>query len=226
MKKHLISALLALLVLLCLPLSAAAAHAVPEAGKKGSITVLMVYAEKPLSGGELTLYRVGDVAQDNGDYFFVPTDSLRDWNGSFEDLENADQIARDLAKYVSDKKLIGTRKTIGKNGEAKFDNGGKGLEQGLYLVVQTVPADGFQPISPFLVSLPYFDGTAYVYDVTARSKTELERIVKPTEPPETPPPGKLPQTGQLWWPVPILISAGLLCITAGLLRRRGNRNET
>lgn len=31
---------------------------------------------------------------------------------------------------------------------------------------------------------------------------------------------KLPQTGQLWWPVPLLISAGLLLIITGLLRRR------
>lgn len=224
MKKFILSILLVLTVLAGLPASASA-HAVPEEGRKGSITILMVYAEKPVSGGQLTLYRVGDVAQDNGNYTFVPTSSLHDWNGSFGDLENADQIAKDLAKYVSDKKLIGTREAIDKNGEAKFDNGGKGLEQGLYLVVQTVPAAGFQSISPFLVSLPYFDGTEYVYDVTARSKTELERVVKPTEPPETPAPGKLPQTGQLWWPVPVLTSAGLLCIVVGLLRRRGNRDE-
>lgn len=38
-------------------------------------------------------------------------------------------------------------------------------------------------------------------------------------------PDKLPQTGQLWWPVPLLIFAGLLFIVIGLLRRRGNTNE-
>lgn len=37
--------------------------------------------------------------------------------------------------------------------------------------------------------------------------------------------GKLPQTGQLWWPVPLLLTAGLLCIAIGLIRRRGARNE-
>ena len=30
----------------------------------------------------------------------------------------------------------------------------------------------------------------------------------------------LPQTGQLWWPVPVLIAAGLACLVIGLLRRR------
>ena len=36
---------------------------------------------------------------------------------------------------------------------------------------------------------------------------------------------KLPQTGQLWWPVPVLLSMGLLFILIGLIRRRGYRNE-
>lgn len=36
---------------------------------------------------------------------------------------------------------------------------------------------------------------------------------------------KLPQTGQLWWPVPALISAGMLFIIIGLIRRRGIIDE-
>lgn len=41
----------------------------------------------------------------------------------------------------------------------------------------------------------------------------------PEEPVPTGP--KLPQTGQLWWPVPALTAGGLLLIVLGLLRRRG-----
>lgn len=37
---------------------------------------------------------------------------------------------------------------------------------------------------------------------------------------------KLPQTGQLWWPVPVLAAAGLLLIAAGLLYRREDIHET
>lgn len=32
--------------------------------------------------------------------------------------------------------------------------------------------------------------------------------------------GDLPQTGQLWWPVPILAIAGLMLMIAGIIRRR------
>ena len=38
--------------------------------------------------------------------------------------------------------------------------------------------------------------------------------------PATPTGPILPQTGQLWWPVPALIAAGLLLVVLGLLRRR------
>ncbi|MDD6237182.1 MAG: Cna B-type domain-containing protein [Clostridiales bacterium] len=43
--------------------------------------------------------------------------------------------------------------------------------------------------------------------------------------PASPSDGKLPQTGQLWWPVPLLIAVGLLCIVIGLLRRRSASDE-
>ena len=42
--------------------------------------------------------------------------------------------------------------------------------------------------------------------------------------PSAPPPAgpQLPQTGQLWWPVPVLFAAGLLLIVLGLIRHRGD----
>lgn len=43
--------------------------------------------------------------------------------------------------------------------------------------------------------------------------------------PSTPTTPSLPQTGQLWWPVPLLICVGLLFILAGLLRRRSTKYE-
>lgn len=35
----------------------------------------------------------------------------------------------------------------------------------------------------------------------------------------------LPQTGQYWWPVPVLFAAGLLFVVIGLIRRRGAEDE-
>ena len=47
---------------------------------------------------------------------------------------------------------------------------------------------------------------------------------KPTPPPQPDKPS-LPQTGQLWWPVPVLIAVGMLLVVIGLVRRRGTMHE-
>ena len=224
MKKCLMILLALLTVLSCLPVTALA-HAVPEEGKKGSITVTMLSGEKAVPGGELTLYRVGKVQEDDGNFRFVPTETYAGKVENFGDLNNAEQsekVAKSLAEYVQEKKLTGVKKTIGTDGKAKFSD----LEQGLYLLVQTKAASGYSVVKPFLVSVPYLKNGKYVYDVDANSKTELKKTPETTTTPPTTKPSqqgnKLPQTGQLWWPVPVLLAVGLLFVILGLLRRRGN----
>lgn len=45
-------------------------------------------------------------------------------------------------------------------------------------------------------------------------------------PPSPPSPPDLPQTGQLWWPVPALLFLGLALVVIGLIRRRGAAGES
>ena len=223
MRKHVISGLLALLFLLALPLSAAA-HAVPDESRNGhcSITVSMTYKGKAVRGGKLALYKVGDVAENDGNYSFVPVEAIRGDIPEFGDIQSP-ELAGKLAKL--EKKLTPVTAdpvTVGKDGKATFSN----LTFGLYLVVQKTAASGYRKIAPFLVSVPYLYRDEYLYDVTSQPKTDLEQEVKPTSPPSSGGSGgKLPQTGQLWWPVPLLICAGLGCIAVGLFRRREDRNE-
>ena len=220
--------LLALLLLLCLPLSAAA-HPVPDEQKDGqcSITVSMTYKGKAVRGGKLALYKVGDVAENDGNYSFVPVEAIRGDIPEFGDIESP-ELAGKLAKL--EKKLTPVTAdpvTVGKDGKATFSN----LTFGLYLVVQKTAASGYGKIAPFLVSVPYLYRDEYQYEVTSQPKTDLEREAptKPTSPPTKPTPssggGKLPQTGQLWWPVPVLTCGGLGCIVVGLLRRRRDGDE-
>ena len=223
MRKYFISGLLALLLLLCLPLSAAA-HAVPDESRNGhcSITVSMTYKGKAVRGGKLALYKVGDVAENDGNYSFVPVEAIRGDIPEFGDIQSP-ELAGKLAKL--EKKLTPVTAdpvTVGKDGKATFSN----LTFGLYLVVQKTAASGYRKIAPFLVSVPYLYRDEYQYEVTSQPKTDLEQEVKPTAPPSSGGGGgKLPQTGQLWWPVPVLACAGLGCIAVGLLRRREDRDE-
>ena len=110
---------------------------------------------------------------------------------------------------------------------------GRMLGQGLllYLAVQKTAPAGYGKTEPFLVSLPYLYEGEYQYDVASQPKTDLEREVptKPTSPATNPTfPGgkKLPQTGQLNWPVPVLTVSGLVLVAVGAyLMERSKKRE-
>ena len=219
-RKQLILLLLAALTL-CGTHVTASAHPVPDLTKTGSITVTMCYQDKAVPGGSLKLYRVGDVNEDDGNYSFVPTNDFKGCVAVFdEDNIQSPELAKKLADYAAKKKIsaVGT-KTIGKDGKATFAD----LEPGLYLVVQKTAAPGYGKVSPFLVSVPYLEDDHYIYNVESKPKTDLEREVTPTEAPSNG--GTLPQTGQLNWPVPVLVVLGLMLFTIGWVLRFGKKRD-
>lgn len=93
--------------------------------------------------------------------------------------------------------------------------------------VWTVTESGASGYAPDVTA----EGTTFVITNTHThpdTPTDPTTPTNPTPPttPTTPgKPGKLPQTGQLWWPVPVLLCGGLLCLVIGLIRRRGARHE-
>lgn len=227
MRKYLVTFLMILSLLFTLPARVHAAE-VPDLDQRGSITVSVHLGDKAVSGGTMTLYRVGDVVENDGDYSFVPTEDFAEWGDTFSDIESP-EVAKSLAEY--EHKISDETKEINADGQVKFED----LEPGLYLVVQDEAAEGYSKANPFLVSLPYWDEEkgVYVYDVDGRTKAELIREVEKESSKggstsgsgsSGHSSGKLPQTGQLWWPVPMLIFAGLLCIVVGLIRRRGTNH--
>lgn len=203
MKIHKQLAALALTLLLCaVPASTAfAAHPAPDLSREdGSIYAAMNYDGQPVGGGSLTLYRVGDVQESDGDYSFVLTEEFAGGSALLPDNEvkrygegegeiSYSDLAADLAAHASANGLSGTTVTIGNDGKIEFT----GLKMGLYLIVQNTPADGFEAISPFLVSLPMYmevyneesgeTEESYIYQVNVESKmSELTKKPEPTTP--------------------------------------------
>lgn len=134
-------------------------------------------------------------------------------------------MAEKALALVSEKQLPMLSAPI-TEGAARFEN----LETGPYLVYQTQQdaSDGFAPIKPYLISVPYLSGGKYVMDVTAKPKVPLEEVpTVPTEPePTKPTDSQLPQTGQLNWPVPILVVGGLVLFLLGwFLYFDGNKKK-
>lgn len=200
MTKHKgLRALVLAVLLMFVPSGIACAHEVPDASQLGTISAVMTYDGAAVPGGSLTLYRVGDVVSDDGNYGFALTEAFAGSEVSLDDVESA-ETAEALADYAETAKPEGVTVTVDGEGHVTFTD----LEIGLYLVVQGEPADGYEPINPFLVSLPMNDGEAYLYDVDASPKLELE---KAPVPPETP-----PQTGSAVVPAAIVAAAALVLV--------------
>ena len=189
--------------------------------------------EKNMSGGDLSIYTVATVKAENGYSFDI---SGGKFAGSEEvagipgmDSAALDQKNAEIADAL-DKKITGVEadQTVAvADGACKFEN----LTPGLYLVRQSTDSEGGIKINPFLVSIPGEDGS---YNIEAAPKKGIEVPVTPTPStkitptptpgkPGTPPSGSksvLPQTGQLWWPVPVLCGAGLALVIGGYMLKR------
>ena len=213
MKNKIFSLLTVLLVVVNLTLSVGAAGS-------GSIKVNVQYNDKLINDGKLNAVLVGYADQTN-QYKTVFTQE------SVNNIDSWSTVNKMSAFYTDNKsKYDFFKKTADiKDGKAIFSD----LETGLYLIFQDTASTGYYPLSTFLVSVPYWDGTKYQYDVDATVKTALGEM-EPT-PTETTgsdsTPDKLPQTGQLTWPIPVMAAAGMALFAFGWWlcfgSRRGNR---
>lgn len=217
-------------------------HPVPDTSQKGSATIELVSTSgKAESGAELTLYRVADVASDDGDFIW---ELSADFASSGVDLTDiaAPETARALAKAASGKKAY---QVVTTNAAGKVV--AKDLEVGAYLVVQEKNPQGFVRMTPFVFTIPAYEeaeGTPegygeYLYDVVATPKVLPVGEVQGDEGEEGDDPSGnggthqlgdegqtyLPQTGQLWWPVPVLLLLGIGMIASGVRRKRKGQTE-
>lgn len=213
MKRRIISALGALLLLsvLIIPVSAA----VPDTNRTGSISITMTHDGEVVAGGTLTLFRIAELDLDGVDFGYRYVEPYTDCEISLDDIASP-STAADLAEYTRRNRFSGKTERIGVTGEVHFDD----LQTGLYLLVQYIPAKGYYPVAPFLVSIPGVMDGSYIYDVNASPKLDLEPLdptTKPTSPsqPTKPSGPSLPQTGQTNWPVPVMAAAGMLMVAFG-----------
>lgn len=241
-QKHLAALVMSLLLCGAFAVNASA-HEIPDLDRTGSISGTMLYDGEAVGGGSLILYKTGDVAEDDGNYSFTLTDAFAGSGLSLEDLES-DTLAAGLAEYASDNSIAGTEVSIASDGTWSVS----GLELGLYLAVQENPAEGFEAIAPFVVSLPMFENGAYVYEVSTEPKMGAltESVVTPepalestsesgsadssgsgTSSAETAGTtgSTLPQTGQMNWPVPVLAVMGICLLLAGWTLYNGKQEN-
>ncbi len=95
------------------------------------------------------------------------------------------------------------------------------LEAGMYLVVRTRAVNSSYRFEPYLISVPQVTAGQLTYAVVSEPKFSADKPVTP----EKPEGGKLPQTGQLIWPIFLLGGLGALLIPIGLIRMRAEKKH-
>lgn len=226
------------LVLLCLLLASSLlpVHAAePEPDHPGSLTLRIQNTEthEPVPGGQLVIYQAAELVPAVNGYVYHPTEQFSAAGfdpsevGTFTAVRNTEQ-ASVLYAFAEDNELSPMASASPDDaGAVLFED----LPLGVYLVVQAAAAPDYEPIDPFLVTIPQVSGDDYLYDVDASPKVGIVKPTEPTEPtqpttkPDKPQKPVLPQTGQLRWPVYPLAIGGLALFVGGLLCRRKRRHE-
>lgn len=187
------------------------------------------YEGRALPGAAVRLFRVADVDV-RGRYtavaaFAASGVALTGWDSAAQWREAA-QALSDWAKAQALHPEVS--QTANGEGVAAFP----GLKAGLYLV-ELEPlrgAGGVYTFAPLLAAVPVLNdaGDGWAEDTAVQPKAAFERDEKPSgpdAPPSVEPGERLPQTGQLKWPVPVLAVSGMVLFAVGLWLTRRNRHE-
>ena len=154
----------------------------PDLSASGSITLELSCDGQSVSGGQIAVYKVGSVIQDDGDPGFSLSDDFSGCGLSLEiDYDSASEVktlAAELAAYAGENDISGITAEAGSDGKITLS----GISVGLYLIIQTQSAEGYEAFAPFLVSVPMYDETqeTYIYDVDASPKVTLTKIQEET----------------------------------------------
>lgn len=146
----------------------------PDYSRKGSVTLDILLSDgTKVPGGYLTAYLVAAAreVEGNNDFYYVKPFGSEDEKVDADVINHAEpgapELAAELAKKAKDAE--GVRVAVDENGKVVFSD----LALGLYLIVQDTPAEGFEPIRSFLVTVPMRDGDDLIYDVVANPKVSV-----------------------------------------------------
>ena len=174
-------------------------------------------------GDTYAVLPVADLILDEGDAGYVMRDEFVSFDCDWDEL-TASQL-NDYALEMAEKADFSSSKqgVTDETGEVVFYD----LKPAMYLVKRIETAEGNEKYSadPMLISVPSFSDNAWTYDVVTTPKfSEVTIREEPEEPEETD--DKLPETGQLKWPVPVLVTIGAGLVGSGvILNRRKNTKE-
>lgn len=213
-----------------------------DTDKKGSIEILFdTMKDEPVANAEFTLYQVAALVDRGGSTVLELTGGFEGCSVELKNLtaQQSKEAAAVLLEYQKANNISGNTKKTDANGKISW----AALQTGVYLLVpgqmQKYRTD------PSLISIPTNLEAQLLYDISVNPKAERipdpgNPPTEPTDPedPTTPdvpkltketesivdpefdleeeePGEKLPQTGQLRWPILVLTAAGVSLLLLG-----------
>ncbi len=210
-----------------------------DMNQKGSVFVTLVDDNgEVMRDGTLAIYQVADLSLDDGNMVYTYKEAFAGCGEELtqDKLDAPAALAEKLAVWAEENGVKAIAEETIVNGEVSFSD----IPLGLYLVVQTEKAEGFYLMDPFLVSVPHMEDGVWVYGVDAVPKVEVNAspetvpetpstpdTATPSSPTadETPEETTLPQTGQLFWPIPVLTGLGALLFVIGAFLVRADKKK-
>lgn len=210
------------------------------AASSGSIQLSCVYHDEkgnvPLAGDTYSLVMIADAAVDlsNNTVSYQTKADFMSYDCNWHDCTSSQlqKKADELKQFVTENSVPAQTKETDAEGQALFDD----LNPGLYLVFRSKTASGNKKYTdmPMLITVPQVTAGAAYYQVEAYPKFSVEGTTPdnpfhPQDNPNHPSEPTLPNTGQLIWPIPILLSLGILMLGMGIAinkRTEQEKNET
>lgn len=205
-------------------------YAVPVSGsdildgdKECSVTMELKTKDKEaLANVMFEFYQVGQIESCNQEkitYQYLETFRNSNITLNVDEASENEKSAKELCAYAKQQNISGKRYVADGDGIVKIT----GLKPGLYLVgavCQEHETGKAEYTKPFLVGIPEYENNELIFDVIIKTKVSKEPLpLIPLEEPvnkgKKPGKGKLPQTGMLQWPIPVLALAGMLFLEAG-----------
>lgn len=172
-----------------------------------------------INGMSVSICKIADIHGTD----YIPTDAFADSGISISEIVKhpTEEAAIAVCQYVK-KNHIQSKTVSSKKGEALFET----LDRAIWLVYCEEEQE--YKFNPYFVFLPQTINGKVQYEVCAEPKVEHNKKEEPNNDvikDEESSNGKLPQTGQLWWPILMLVIAGGCFVTLGVMNLRNKKNE-
>lgn len=222
-----------------------------ELDKNGSITLSMECEGVELDGGSISVYLIGLLKENDGKVMYEPIEELAEEFGPLDRIDDSG-LANKAAQLAGEKKLYKYVSEIQK-GKAVFGEVPVGLY--VVVQEDGEATKGYSQIHSFLISVPQKIEGKYVYEIVAAPKVSVSKDDDSSSPeessvpeessepeessasdessiptvdsenPKEPDEPSLPQTGQLKWPIPVLVVVGLSLFALGWFLKYGKKNN-